>query len=172
MYIQCTQKLLAKLTMPHGELPNPPDVVYCWHANYFENGALVYVVMMNDDTGEELFFPVESFQDFGKQVLSEMKLDMKYGGATAKEIKAYLQIAGPLTFGPTSDRSLVAQISGYTRRMKSLVDSMYDLRNILEGESELDDMSAQIKAMIDTLAESQDKKKPNLKLHKKPLPNP
>jgi len=40
MYIQCTQKLLAKLKQPYGILPNPPDVVYCWHANFFEYGAV------------------------------------------------------------------------------------------------------------------------------------
>jgi len=159
MYIQCTRKLLAKLNQPHGFLPNPPEIVYCWHANFFEYGGMVYVVMLNDDTGEELFFPSESFQAFDKQVLTEMKLDMKDVGATAKEIKAYLQMAGPLTFGPTRDRSLVAQISGYTRRMKSLLDTMYDLRDILENEINLDTLGTHFSEAIETLAESQEKKK-------------
>jgi len=163
MYIQCTQKLLAKLKMPYGELPNPPETVYCWHASFFEQYELRYVVMMNDETGEEIFFPIDSFQDFDKLVLDEMKLDMEDGGASAKKVKAYMKGAGPLTFGPTSDRSLVAQLSGYTRRMKNLIDKMYNLRDILEREGSSDNLVVHFNAEIEALAASQEKKKPKPK---------
>ncbi len=163
MYIQCTQKLLAKLTQPHGFLPNPPEQLYCWHANFFEYYGSIYVVMMNDETGEELFFAIDSFHDFDKQVLEEIELDMEDGGATAKEIKAYMKSAGPLTFGPTSDRSFVAQISGYTRRMKGLIDKMHDLRDILEDEAELDSLAAHFNEEIETLAANEEKKRPKFK---------
>ncbi len=166
MYIQCTQKLLAKLRMPHGELSNPPASQYCWHANFFEYHGLAYVVMMNDQTGKELFFPVDSFQDFAQQVEIEVELDMEDMGASVKEVSTYMRQAGPLAFGPTSDHSAIAQLSGYTKRMKNLLDKMHDLKAILEDESELDALAAHVNEAIETLAESQKKKK------NKPRSNP
>lgn len=167
MYIQCTQKLLAKIKLPHGKPSNPPKLKYCWHASFFEQYDFQYVVMMNDATGEELFFSIDSFQDFDKQVLEEIELDMEDSEVPAQEIKAYMQKAGPLTFGPTRDRSAIAQLNGYTRRMKDLIDKMHDLKDILEDEDDLDTLVAQFNAMIDTLADRVEKIQPKPKSKKK-----
>lgn len=52
-----------------------------------------------------------------------MKVDMKVG----KEIKSYMQVADPITFGPISDRLIVAVLSGYNRRMKRLAEKSLHL---------------------------------------------
>ncbi|NBK25731.1 MAG: hypothetical protein EOM68_27400, partial [Spirochaetia bacterium] len=144
MYIQCTKKLLDKLEQPYGALPNPPEEFYRWHASIFEQGDILYAVMMNDLTGEEIFFEVISFKDFNKKVLSEIRLGMKDGGASAKEVSAYIKNAGPITFGPTSDRSSVAALSGFTRRMKKFVYIMENLNEILADPAQRDEMMATV----------------------------
>lgn len=149
MYIQCTQKLLAKLEQPYGKLPNPPEPVYCWHASFFEESDLLYVVMMNDLTEEEIFFEVDSFKDFNKKVLEEMRLEMEDSGVSAKEIDAYLKKAGPITFGPTSDRSKVAQLSGFTKRMKKFVFMMEGLMEILADPEQREELAAVMDEMLE-----------------------
>ncbi len=149
MYIQCTKKLLDNLEQPYGALPNPPDPLYCWHASIFEQGGIMFVVMMNDLTGQDLFFDVSSFRDFSKRVLSEMRLEMRDAGATAKEVTAYMKKAGPITFGPTSDRSLVGELSGLTKRMKKFATMMEDLRDILADPEQREDLLSFVEDMLD-----------------------
>ncbi len=149
MYIQCTKKLLDKLEQPYGALPNPPEEFYRWHASIFEQGDILYAVMMNDLTGEEIFFEVISFKDFNKKVLSEIRLGMKDGGASAKEVSAYIKNAGPITFGPTSDRSSIAALSGFTRRMKKFVDMMESFREILADPEQRDELIAAVDEMFE-----------------------
>ncbi len=178
MYIQCTQKLLAKLKVPHGALPNPPLAMFCWHANFFEYRELLFVVMLNDDTGVDLFFPVDTFQDFTKQVVQEIELELQDRGVSAENSKSYIMEAGPLTFGPTSDRSAVARLNGYTQRMKSLIGKMYDLKDALDEEAEFDSLTDQFDDVIGTLEEIQEKRetkangKPKAKGKKKTEPYP
>ena len=149
MYIQCTKKLLAKLEQPYGVLPNPPEAFYCWHASIFEQRDIMYVVMMNDLTGEEVFFEVETFKDFNKKVLSEIRLGMRDTGASAKEASAYMKKAGPLTFGPTSDRSMVGELSGFTKRMKKFVDMMEGFKEILDDPQKREELFAAVDEMFE-----------------------
>ena len=170
MYIQCTQKLLAKLKQPYGFLPNPPDSRYCWHANYLDYRGSLYIVILSDETGAELFFPLDSFQGLDKQILADMKSEMVEDGASAEEAEAYLHDAGPITFGPSADRNAIAQLTGYTRRMKGFLDRMHDLGSILESETELDDLSFQFDEMIQTCAEKEEKKKAKQKRLRTSIP--
>ena len=158
MYIQCTQKLLAKLEQPYGVLPNPPEPFFCWHASYFEDDSgLLYVVMMNDYTGDEVFFELQSFKDFSKTMLEEMRLDMEDAGAPAKEILEYLKTAGPVMFGPTSDRSAVGQLSGFTRRMKNFVGKMQDLMDILKDPVRREELASALEQSMDITSEEKEK---------------
>ena len=129
MYIQCTQKLLAKLRQPYGRLPVLPDPIYCWHANFFEYRGLVHVVMTNDLDGSVSTLEVESFKDFDKQILETLRSDMEYAGASEIQISKYLKDAGPVMFGPTSDRSKTARVTALTRTASesfSMTQSMLD----------------------------------------------
>ncbi|MBI9095342.1 MAG: hypothetical protein JEY71_10710 [Sphaerochaeta sp.] len=123
MYIQCTKKLLAKLSQPYEELFNPPEAQYCWHANYFEHQGIVFVVMMNDYSEDEFFIQLDSFKDFKAQFMKELQRDMKETGISPEEISRYIKEAGPSTFGPTSDRSKIAKLNGFTRRFKEFAIS-------------------------------------------------
>ncbi len=149
MYIQCTKKLLDKLEQPHGALPNPPEPYYCWHASFFEESEQLFVVMMNDFNGEEFFFEVESFKEFNKRVVKEIRLGMKDAGAPAKEISAYIKEGGPLTFGPTSDRSKVAQLSGFTKRMKKFAFMMESLMGIMADPEHREELITMVDEMLD-----------------------
>ena len=62
-----------------------------------------------------------------RKPLKTLSAEMKVGGATGKKIKSYLQIADPITFGPISDRLIVAVLSGYNRRMKRLAEKSLHL---------------------------------------------
>lgn len=158
MYIQCTQKLLAKLEQPYGVLPNPPEPFFCWHASYFEDDSgLLYVVMMNDYTGDEVFFELQSFKDFSKTMLEEMRLDMEDAGASAKEISAYFKTAGPVMFGPTSDSSAVGRLSGFTRRMKNFVGKMQDLMDILKDPVRREELASALEQSMDITSEEKEK---------------
>lgn len=159
MYIQCTKKLLDKLEQPYGVLPNPPEAFYCWHASMFEQNEIMYVVMMNDFTGEEIFFEVPSFKDFNIKMHSEIRVQMGDSGASAKEVSAYLKKAGPLTFGPTSDRSLVGELSGFTRRMKKFVAMMDNLTEILADPDQRDEMMTAVGEMFGTTKPARKKAK-------------
>lgn len=150
MYIQCTKKLLTKLEQPYGALPNPPEPFFCWHASFFEDdNGLLYVVMMNDSSEDEIFFEIDSFKDFSKKVVEEIQLDMQDAEASAKEISAYFKTAGPLTFGPTSDRSQVAKLSGLTKRMKEFVFMMESLQDILSDPVRREDLVSAMDEMLD-----------------------
>lgn len=118
MYIQCTQKLLAKLKRPYEELSNPPHPYYCWHANYFEHQGIVFVVMMNDHTEEEYFVQLDSFQNFEQEWIQNLQKDMEHYGVSSEDIAQYIKDAGPIVFGPTGDRSQIAKLNGFTRRFK------------------------------------------------------
>jgi hypothetical protein len=83
----------------------------------------VFVVVKNDYSGDEFFAELESFQDFETKVLQELQKSMKEKGVPAKDISSYMKEGGPLTFGPTGDRSLVAQLNGFTRRFKDFTIS-------------------------------------------------
>lgn len=156
MYIQCTQKLLAKLEQPYGVLPNPPEPFFCWHASYFEDDSgLLYVVMMNDYTRDEVFFELQSFKDFPKHMLEEMRLDMEDAGASAKEITAYFKTAGPVMFGPTSDSSAVGRLSGFTRRMKNFVGKMQDLMDMLKDPARREELASALDKSLAIIAEEQ-----------------
>lgn len=149
MYIQCTQKLLDKLTMPHGKMPHPPEPVFCWHANFFEYHGVSYVAMINDETGEEVFFPVDSFQGFNQIVVDELQLEMEDAGLSEEKIQAYMLQAGSPVFGPTSGRTFVGRLNGFTQRMKGFIEKVHDLKDMLESESEVDDLFNQSDEMME-----------------------
>ncbi len=148
MYIQCTKKMLAKLEQPYGELPNPPREYFCWHASVFEEGDHQYVVMMNDHDGEEVFFELDSFKDLNKKIEEEIQLGMQDMGATEKETAAYLKHAGPVLFGPTSDRSKAAQLGGFTRRMRKFVLMMEGLLEMLADPERRDELAAALDVVL------------------------
>lgn len=129
MYIQCTKKLLAKLEQPLGELSFFPDPFFCWHASFVESHGVQFAVMVNDETGEELYFPLRSFKDFDKQVLQAMTEEILDEGASAKAIAEYFKAAGTILFGPTRNHSFSGRLGGSTRRMKAIIDWEYTLEN-------------------------------------------
>ena len=123
MYIQCTQKLLAKLEQPYEELSNPPEPQYCWHANFFEHDGVVFVVMINDYSEDEFFIELESFKDFKEKFVEDLQRDMEETGVSSEQVSAYIKEAGPIVFGPTGNRSQVAKLNGFTRRFKEFAIS-------------------------------------------------
>lgn len=133
MYIRCTQKLLAKIKAPHGELPNPPDALFCWSANCFEHLGSLYVVMMNDLDDEELMFEIESFEDFDTTVIAEIRSDLQGVGLADNDIVTYTKLGGPVIFGPIQDRAKVARLSGYTKRMKNSLDTLQGIKHLLDN---------------------------------------
>jgi hypothetical protein len=163
MYIQCTKKLLAKLDQPYEKLPNPLDPFYSWHASFVEHRKVCFAVMMNDETGEDLYFPFHSFQGFAKQILKAMKQEIKEDGASAKEIAAYFKDAGPPTFGPTLDSSSLARLSGSTRRMKKIIDQMHAAGDLLDEEDRRRILGAHLDNSADSLEEDQEKPKSKTK---------
>ncbi len=155
MYIQCTKKLLEKLTLPHGMLPNPPSSQYCWHASFFQSQQVTYVVLVNDSTFQEVFFPIETFQGFDKQLLQEIEASMKERGASDDEIRSYLQDAGSPTFGPSSTRAHVARLNDNIHKIRTHFASVQSLRSMLEDETVLRNLSDHWKEEITNLVESE-----------------
>lgn len=155
MYIQCTKKLLDKLTLPHEGLADPPSPQYCWHASFFESQQVTYVVLVNDSTFQELFFPIETFQWIDKQILQGIETSMKERGASEDEIRSYLQDAGSPTYGPTSTRAHVARLNGNIQKIRAYLASMQSLRSMLEDDTSLGSLSDHWKEEIMNLLEGE-----------------
>jgi hypothetical protein len=136
MYIQCTQKLLAKLDQPHEKLTNPPDSKYCWHASFFEHFGMVFVAIVNDCSGHELFVEVDSYQNFSSGLLQELERDMIDLGLSNEEVSSYFTHAGPLMFGPTGERAQIARLNGFTRRLKDFAVNTISFLEEMQAKAE------------------------------------
>ncbi|MDY0287945.1 MAG: plasmid pRiA4b ORF-3 family protein [Sphaerochaeta sp.] len=152
MYVQCTQKLLAKIKAPHGELTNPPDALFCWNANYFEHLGSLYVVMINGIDDEELMFEIESFEDFDKTVIAKIRLDLQDGGLPDKDIDTYIMLGGAVIFGPIQDKAKIALLSVYSKRMSHYFDRMQISMNVLDDPEIRERLQAVYTGDIDELA--------------------
>lgn len=124
MYIQCTQKLLTRLAKPFEKLHNPPHPKYCWHATLFAHMGVELFVALNDESGYAILLDRESLQDFSTIFTQKIQHEMEASNIPAENISQFLREAGPITFGPTANRSKVGILNGFTARLKEHLNSM------------------------------------------------
>ncbi len=171
MYIQCTKKLLHRLGQPYEKLPNLPEPIQCWHATFFEVGKVAYVVVVNDQIDVQVFLMLKSYQEFTEQFLIELRFDMESQGISAKEIAQFLEESGPITLGPTGERSYINRLNAFTRKLKDFTLNMQDLMDAIQTKDELDELASRFDDVMDCLAENKQESKVRTQAKPKPRKN-
>lgn len=113
MNIQCTQKLLDKMKLAPA-LPAEQNAFFDWHARLLVINRHNTVLLMNDLSRYSLVLNGLKATDFKKMVgyfqqsLTEVLLAEDVDQET---IDRYLQMAGPIRFTKTSNRSVAAHMT-------------------------------------------------------------
>lgn len=118
VYIQCTKKLLGKLEDVGQTILNPPQPMFCWHANVFDLQGTEYVVALHDVSDYVVVFKVRSFNEFAMQLVEEIETALKNAGLPEEIVVGYMAKSGPLEFGPTSGSSAVGRLNNAVRMVK------------------------------------------------------
>jgi hypothetical protein len=119
--ISCTKKLLDELNIVPGERVEE-DPLFSWHANLFDVGPRKAAILVNDKARYcVLLYNLEEPQlkRFGKIAADAIADAILNEGIAANIAKDYIKSAGKATFTKTNNRSIVASMNQFAKRVES-----------------------------------------------------
>lgn len=115
LLIQNTKKMASELKLDLSKeqlVKNNP--LYSWHAHVFYFSRRKYALIMNNQTRYNFVIGSlrkEEFKRFGSLVKENIAKNLLCDGFDKNTVEKYVQGCDPLTYCPTSERSIVSQIN-------------------------------------------------------------